>query len=290
MKRGTAKEVRHPAAASGALVQRGPAGRSTPAPTGLERALSDATELERALEASQRQLRVAQERVETLVKRDLRLKERFLRLARKEAQVRHVAYHDELTGLPNRSLLLDRFNQAVAQGARQGTQVALLFLDLDGFKRVNDGLGHAAGDALLQQVAGRLSASLRAGDTACRYGGDEFVIMLPDVDGHDGAATVAEKIRSRLSAPYPVDGGPVTVTASIGTAVYPVDGQEYGALMEHSDIGMYRAKTRSSAPPNPEPLTTHEPAHAGFEQSRPGEAQSDMKRAPSLSCNGGDPP
>jgi len=225
------------------------------------------TELERALEASQRRLRVVQERVETLVKRDLRLKERFLRLARKEAQVRHAAYHDELTGLPNRSLLLDRFNQAVAQGARQGRQVALLFLDLDGFKSVNDRLGHAAGDALLQQVAGRLSACIRAGDTACRYGGDEFVVMLPEVDGDDSAATVAEKIRSRLSAPYPVDGGMLTVKASIGTAVYPVDGQEYGALLEHSDIGMYRAKACSSAPPNAAPLTINEPSPAGIERA-----------------------
>lgn len=218
-----------------------------PTPTPLERALSEAADLERALKTSQRQLGIVQKRVETLVKRDSRLKLRFLRLARKEAQARHVAYHDELTGLPNRSLLLDRFNQAVAQGARQGRQVALLFLDLDGFKRVNDELGHGAGDVLLQQVAGRLSACIRAGDTACRYGGDEFVIMLPEVDGLESAATVAEKIRSQLSAPYLVDGGTFTVTASIGTAVYPVDGQDYDALMQQSDIRMYRAKARGGA-------------------------------------------
>lgn len=213
----------------------------------LARVLSEVTHLERALETSQRELGVAQRQVETLVKRDSQFKRRFLRLAQKEAQSRHVATHDGLTGLPTRSLLLDRFNQAVAQGARQGRRVALLFLDLDGFKRVNDGLGHGVGDLLLQQVAGRLSACIRAGDTACRYGGDEFVIMLPEVDGLETAAMVAEKIRRQLSIPYSVDGGTVTVTASIGTAVYPVDGQDYGELIEQSDIRMYRAKTRSGA-------------------------------------------
>jgi diguanylate cyclase (GGDEF)-like protein len=233
----------------------------------LERALSDVTALERALATSQRQLKVVQERIGTLVKRDSRQKQRFARLARKEAQVRHVAYHDELTGLPNRTLLLDRFNQAVTQGARQGRRVALLFLDLDGFKNVNDELGHAAGDQLLQQVAGRLTACIRAGDTACRYGGDEFVIMLPEVDGPESAATVAGKIRTHLAAPYAVEGGTIAVSASIGTAIYPVDGQDYGALMEQSDIGMYRAKTRSAAaaPPGLEPPAKRQPSPDGSE-------------------------
>jgi diguanylate cyclase (GGDEF)-like protein len=176
-----------------------------------------------------------------------------------------VAYHDKLTGLPTRSLLLDRLNQAVAQGARQGRQVALLFLDLDGFKRVNDERGHRAGDVLLQQVAGRLSACLRAGDTACRYGGDEFVIMLPEVDGQESAATVAEKIRSQLSVPYPVDGGTITVTASIGTAVYPVDGEDCGALIEQSDIRMYRAKTRSGAAPHLQAATHDRASRDAYE-------------------------
>jgi diguanylate cyclase (GGDEF)-like protein len=257
--------ARHPAVGSGPGVRRPPGPSVDPAPARLEQALSEAPELERALATSQRQLRVVQERVETLVKRDSRLKQRFLRLARREAQVRHVAYHDELTGLPNRSLLLDRFNQAVAQGARHGRQVALLFLDLDGFKTVNDRFGHAAGDKLLQQVAGRLAACIRAGDTACRYGGDEFVIMLPEVGGEVSAATVAEKIRVHLVAPYVVDGGTVTVTASIGTAVYPVDGQDYGSLIQQSDIGMYRAKARSRATSRLQPATKNRPSPDAIE-------------------------
>jgi diguanylate cyclase (GGDEF)-like protein len=255
MKIPTVNGARHPAVAPRSSVQRARGPSAGPAPAPLAQALSEITELERALATSQKQLRVVQERIETLVKRDSRLKQKFLRLAQKAGQVRHAAYHDELTGLPNRSLLLDRFNQAVAQAARQGRQVALLFLDLDGFKGINDRLGHAAGDTLLQQVAGRLATCIRACDTACRYGGDEFVVMLPEVAGHESVATVAEKIRTRLAVPYAVDGSTITVTASIGTAVYPVDGHNYRDLIQQSDIGMYRAKARYSAPPGLEPAT-----------------------------------
>lgn len=255
MKAPTVNGARHPAVASRSIVQRTPGASADPAPARLAQALSEVVELERALATSQRQLSAAQQRFETLAKRDSRLKQKFLRLAQKAGRVRHAAYHDELTGLANRSLLLDRFNQAVAQAARQGRQVALLFLDLDGFKSINDRLAHAAGDTLLQQVAGRLAACIRAGDTACRYGGDEFVIMLPEVAGHESVATVAEKIRTQLAAPYAVDGGTITVTASIGTAVYPVDGLDFSDLIQLSDVGMYRAKARDSAPPSLEPAT-----------------------------------
>jgi diguanylate cyclase len=244
--------ARHPAVPPRSRAQRPPRPSADSAHPRLKQAPSEADGLERALATSQRQLRGAQERIETLEQRDSRLKQRFLRLARKYSQARHAAYHDELTGLPNRSLLLDRFNQAVAQGARQGRQVALLFVDLDGFKTVNDRLGHAGGDNLLRQVAGRLAACIRAGDTACRYGGDEFILMLPEVAGLESAATVAGKIRTRLAAPYAVDGSTIAVTASIGTAVYPVDGQDYGDLIRHSDIGMYRAKARRRTPRKPE--------------------------------------
>jgi len=254
MKIPTVNGARHPAVAPRSGLQRPPGASADPAPARLEQALAALAELDRALATSQQQLRAAEQRIETLGKRDSRIRQRFLRLAQKAAQVRHVAYHDELTGLPNRSLLLDRFTQAVAQAARQDTQVALLFLDLDGFKSVNDRLGHAAGDNLLQQVAGRLAACIRASDTACRYGGDEFVIMLPEVDRQESAATVAGKIRAHLAAPFVVDGSTITLTASIGTAVYPVDGQNYRDLIHQSDIGMYRGKALSGASPSfPEP-------------------------------------
>ncbi len=246
--------ARHAAAAarSGMQHSRGPPqeGATRPAPARLEQALAALAKLSRALAMSQQRLRAAEHRIETLGKRDSRIRRRFLRLAQEAAHVRHVAYHDELTGLPNRSLLFDRFTQAVARAARQDTQVALLFLDLDGFKRVNDRFGHAAGDRLLQQLAGRLSACIRASDTACRYGGDEFVVMLPEVDRPESAAAVAEKIRAGLAAPFVVGDSTITLTASIGTAVYPIDGRNYRDLIHRSDIGMYRRKARSSAPPS----------------------------------------
>jgi diguanylate cyclase (GGDEF)-like protein len=233
------------AARSSMLCARGDAQENLAHPARLQQALSELAELKRALATSQQQVKAARQQTETLVERNSRLRQRLTRLAQRVAQARHFAYHDELTGLPNRRLLLDRLNQAMAQGARQHKQVALLSLDLDGFKSVNDRLGHAAGDKLLQQVAGRLAACTRGADTACRYGGDEFVIMLPEIDGQESAAAVAQKIRARLAAPFDVDGSVITLTASIGTAVYPVDGQNYRDLINQADIAMYRAKAHS---------------------------------------------
>ena len=144
----------------------------------------------------------ARQHIEMLARSNARLTKKVVRLKRAAAQARHFAYHDQLTGLPNRSLLMDRLTQALAQAARQHKQVGLLLLDLDQFKSVNDRLGHAAGDQVLQEVARRLSACIRSCDTACRYGGDEFVIMLPEIDSRANAETVARKIRTRLFAPY----------------------------------------------------------------------------------------
>ena len=139
-------------------------------------------------------------------------------------------------------MLLDRFTQAAARAARQRKLVALLFLDLDGFKSINDVLGHSAGDQLLQQVAARLTASIRTSDTACRYGGDEFVLLLPELDFVESAVTAAEKIRAHVATPYLVDGTSSHVTASIGIAVYPTDGMEFDELIKRADAGMYRNK------------------------------------------------
>jgi diguanylate cyclase (GGDEF)-like protein len=232
--------------------------RADPAP-GLRQPRSGSGKLDRALATSQRQLRAARQRIDALVKDDSLLRQRIVRLTQKAARVRQIAYHDELTGLANRSLLLDRFKQAVAQGARQNRQVVLLFLDLDEFKSVNDRLGHAAGDELLRQVAGRLVTCIRASDTACRYGGDEFAVLLPEVDGRDSAAMVAARIRAHLAMPYVLDGSMIRVSASMGTAVYPVDGKSYSDLLRHSDTGMYRTKARRSAWPKLEPAMTNQP-------------------------------
>jgi diguanylate cyclase (GGDEF)-like protein len=187
-----------------------------------------------------------QHRIEILAERNASLRQELIELAQKEAQARHLAYHDGLTGLPNRSLLQDRFHQAMSQAERNHKSLALLLLDLDEFKRVNDKLGHVSGDRLLKALAERLSAGIRGADTACRYGGDEFVIMLSEIDNSDIAATLAVEIGARLGQPYIIDGYEIHITVSVGTAVYPADGKTYDALMKQADIAMYRAKGTGS--------------------------------------------
>lgn len=208
----------------------------------------DATDLYRTLAATRQELAAALQRIDALVKQESLLRRRVAAAEQAAAQARRFAYQDPLTGLPDRRLLLDRFDQAAARAARQQRQVALLFLDVDGFKSINDAHGHAAGDAVLQQVAARLVACLRISDTACRYGGDEFVILLPDFEGQENAAAVVDKIRAQVEQPYFVGNTELRLTTSIGMAVYPVDGQQYGDLIQVSDFAMYRNKGRGRAP------------------------------------------
>jgi diguanylate cyclase (GGDEF)-like protein len=191
------------------------------------------------------QRRIADLLIEHLVRNTTRLEERLEMLTHREAQARRLAHHDALTGLPNRALLQDRFRQAMSQAKRHRKLVAMLFVDLDGFKNVNDTLGHDAGDKLLCAVAARLVDSIRGADTVCRYGGDEFVIMLPEVEDPAMAAAAAEKIRAQLSEPGVIDGHQIRLTASIGTALYPVDGKNYEQLIKHADHAMYGAKDRN---------------------------------------------
>jgi diguanylate cyclase (GGDEF)-like protein len=214
----------------------------------LHQALSELEEFKRELAKSQLNLKDAQQHIETLEETNRNLTQKLIRLSEKCAKAHHFGYHDELTGLPNRSLLLDRLKQAMAHSARQHKQVALLFIDLDKFKSVNDKLGHSVGDKLLQQVAERLATCIRYGDTACRYGGDEFVIMLPEIEGQENAEAVTEKIRSRLATDYVVDGNAIAITASIGVAVFRDGGQNCSDLIKQADIDMYLAKAHSSPP------------------------------------------
>lgn len=214
----------------------------------LQHSFLELVELKRTLSTSQQQLKAAQQQIKTLTETNARLRQKLIKVAKKCAEARHFAYHDELTGLPNRSLLLDRLKQAIVQSERHHKQVALLFIDLDKFKSVNDQLGHAVGDKLLQQVAERLTTCIRCGDTACRYGGDEFVIMLPEIDGQENAEAVTAKIRSHLATDYVVDGNVITITASIGIAVYGNDGQNCIDLINQADIAMYIAKVHSNLP------------------------------------------
>jgi len=211
----------------------------------LEWAFSELEKVTRALALSRQETQAGRERVQTLTELNSRLTQELIELARREAQVRGFAYHDELTGLPNRRLLLDRLKQAVAQAARQRKQVVLLLIDLDGFKSVNDRLGHAGGDKLLQAVAGRLTDCIRGADTACRYGGDEFLIMLPEVDNPGMAAAVRAKLDLALSEPYIIDAYQVRMTVSMGGVVYPTDERTEDALIRRADGALYRAKARS---------------------------------------------
>jgi diguanylate cyclase (GGDEF)-like protein/PAS domain S-box-containing protein len=159
-----------------------------------------------------------------------------------EKQLEYQAYYDALTGLPNRLLFRDRIINAIGQARRNQRGIAVMYLDLDNFKHVNDGLGHSTGDALLAEVAVRLQGCIRASDTISRLGGDEFTILLNDTAGADAVAGVARKILQSLSRPFRVDGHELFVTASIGISLYPADGEDVETLLKCADSAMYRAK------------------------------------------------
>jgi diguanylate cyclase (GGDEF)-like protein/PAS domain S-box-containing protein len=159
-----------------------------------------------------------------------------------EVEMSHLAQHDTLTKLPNRTLLQDRLSQAITTAGRNGTRIAILFVDLDGFKHINDSLGHAIGDRLLQSVAKRLLAAVRTSDTVSRIGGDEFVVLLSEVAHAGDAGVKAGKILAALNAPLEIDQHNLRVTASIGVTTYPEDGQETAMLIKNADLAMYQAK------------------------------------------------
>jgi diguanylate cyclase (GGDEF)-like protein/PAS domain S-box-containing protein len=166
---------------------------------------------------------------------------------RTEQEVEFQAYHDALTGLPNRMLFMDRLTVAVAAARRRHEPLAVMFLDLDDLKVVNDTLGHAAGDQLLQLVADRLIACLRQEDTVGRIGGDEFTLLLPDIASQDDAVVVAEKVIQSIQQPFAIGEDEVRVTTSIGVAMYPADGEDPETLLENADGTMYRVKEGGGA-------------------------------------------
>jgi diguanylate cyclase (GGDEF)-like protein/hemerythrin-like metal-binding protein len=184
---------------------------------------------------------------------------------RTEIAFRDMSFSDPLTKLPNRRLLKDRLQSAVARARRDNHSVALLFLDLDGFKPINDSMGHAVGDWLLKAVGERLVACLREYDTAARLGGDEFVVLLPGLSHPEDASRVAERIRTSLSSPFVMDDGiPLSLSASIGVSLYPENADNAHDLLRASDEAMYRAKRSGrnqiafcerGALPTPMPIT-----------------------------------
>ena len=164
-------------------------------------------------------------------------------IRRKDERIRHLAFHDALTGLPNRALMQDRLQHALARAQREGGRLSVTFMDLDRFKAINDGLGHDVGDLLLQEVASRIKGRLRAVDTVARMGGDEFVVLMEDLDKAGDCACLAQELIAEISRPMKLRGHDVQVGASMGMAFFPEDGADALELMKHADLAMYAAKS-----------------------------------------------
>ena len=181
------------------------------------------------------------ERLRMAVVRDLRDRHAA------QARIQHMAHHDALTGLPNRMYFMEQLGHQISLAHNGATQMALLFIDLDHFKRVNDSLGHLVGDALLQTVAARISACLRATDLVARFGGDEFMVLLTGVTHRSDVAEVAVKLLTAIEVPVDADGRAISVTPSVGIAMFPHDGESPTDLIKHADTAMYLAKSRGRA-------------------------------------------
>lgn len=169
-------------------------------------------------------------------------------LKRAELALEDLATHDSLTGLPNRYLMFDRLNQLLVRAERYKSSFAVLYIDLDGFKRVNDSRGHDVGDLVLRAVATRLRENVRAADTVARIGGDEFVILVDALRAGPDATMLAEKMQGVLGKPLPLPGGAAKVSVSIGISRYPEDGHTADVLLKAADVAMYRAKEEATSP------------------------------------------
>ena len=188
--------------------------------------------------------------IETLRSINAHLVRQVALLKQREAHAQRLADRDGLTGLYNRRRMVELLDVALADAAVRGHQVGLLFIDLDGFKAVNDAHGHAVGDQLLITVASRIAARARTADFVCRYGGDEFVVILPRVAGLSAVSRVADSIRARVAFPYRIAGIELRMSAAIGMSLYPDQADTAAELMNRADESMYRAKAHpdSSAP------------------------------------------
>ncbi|MFV2064285.1 MAG: diguanylate cyclase domain-containing protein, partial [Chloroflexota bacterium] len=179
---------------------------------------------------------------ERLEERSHSLESEMAERDRAEQRITYQAHHDTLTGLPNRALLKDRLDVALADARRSGKPLALMFLDLDRFKLVNDSVGHSSGDELLQRVTDRILSVVREGDTLARVGGDEYVLLLPQVAGAQGAVGAAKRVQESLRRPFELRGRDFRVTASIGVAMHPHNGADVESLLRSADLAMYQAK------------------------------------------------
>jgi diguanylate cyclase (GGDEF)-like protein len=212
-----------------------------------ERALLEATQRnERELEHRVAERTLELNRANDNLRREAGERESLMsQLRESEERMRFMAQHDALTGLPNRYSMQERLSLAIEVSRRNRKMLAVMLVDLDKFKAVNDTRGHAAGDQLLATVANRLRTSVRASDTVARLGGDEFVILAGELDRIDDAAMVAEKVSDMVSLPVPLEGGPWNITCSIGIAIFPRDAEDAPDLLALADKAMYGIKGRS---------------------------------------------
>jgi diguanylate cyclase (GGDEF)-like protein len=186
--------------------------------------------------------------LENLRSINARLLRELKALRLREAEALRLADRDGLTGLYNRRRMFELLESAIQDAASQRQYVGLLFVDLNGFKAINDQCGHAAGDRILTTVATRMSACVRIGDIVCRYGGDEFVVVLPNILEAGSVSRVADTIRERVALPYLINGAERHLSAAIGESLYPHDGDDADALLNRADKAMYRLKTRKPRP------------------------------------------
>jgi len=180
--------------------------------------------------------------VKTRIHNMLEVRLLYKQLEQYNRTLESMALHDALTGLPNRRLLMDRLSLAIAHARRNRSAMAVLYLDLDGFKQINDSLGHDAGDTLLNMVAARLVAAVRQEDTVARLGGDEFVIVLWELLHADGVAKLVSKVIQAVSQPYSIQDRCVSMTVSVGVGIYPLHGEDVETLMKSADLALYEAK------------------------------------------------
>jgi len=225
---------------------------STP-PAKVERALRKSESVEVKVQEAARELATVNDALGREVSERHHLESQLaasaVALSKSQAEVqssREEALHDAVTGLPNLTLFNDRLRSAIAQSERHAWRIAVMFIDLDGFKAVNDRHGHAAGDRVLQLVAERLLAIVRKGDTVCRRSGDEFLFLMLEAKDDDAVRTLAGRVAAKVGEPCDLDGAQVTVSASIGVALYPQDGQLPDDLLKNADAAMYAAKSQKT--------------------------------------------
>ena len=216
--------------------------RNPSASAGIEDALEKSEAVEDKVQDAADKLAVVNEALETEVDARHLLEEQLASVMHEGAMTRHAAFHDELTGLPNRALFDNRLKQGLAHAKRHGCTLAVMFIDLDNFKQVNDRHGHDVGDAVLKTIAGRLQQSTREDDTVCRHGGDEFIFLLSAITNDDGIPQVAEKLARSIQAPCRLDAGEFVIKPSIGIAIFRQDGNTAEELIKSADTAMYEAK------------------------------------------------